>query len=141
MPENVVALRRGDAEVLARTLYGEARGEGIAGMTAIAWVVVNRAKHVGVRFPDTISGVCKQRAQFTCWSPSDPNAKLCAAVTEADPSFALALYVAMAVLTGQVEDNTGGADHYFVTNMKNPPSWRSDMKFLKRIGAHSFYKD
>lgn len=141
MPENVVALHKGDAEVLARTLYGEARGEGIAGMTAIAWVVVNRAKREGGRFPDTVTGVCKQLYQFSCWSKNDPNYQLCHAVTEADPSFALALYVSMAVLTGQISDTTGGADHYHAAAMKTYPGWAGRMRKTARIGGHIFYKE
>jgi len=141
MPENVVPLHKGDAEVLARTLYGEARGEGVAGMTAIAWVVVNRTKREGGRFPDTITGVCKQLYQFSCWSKSDPNFALCHAVTESDPSFALALYVTMAVLTGQVPDNTGGADHYHAVTMRIYPGWAAKMRKTARIGAHIFYQE
>jgi N-acetylmuramoyl-L-alanine amidase len=141
MPENVVPLRRGDAEVLARTLYGEARGEGISGMTAIAWVVVNRVRRPGNRFPDTVAEVCRSPHAFSCWSPSDANAKLCSAVTEADPSFALALYIAMGVLTGQIADNTGGADHYFAASMKTWPSWAAKMRKTARIGGHVFFRE
>lgn len=31
-----------DVDVLARTIYGEARGESISGMEAVAFVVLNR---------------------------------------------------------------------------------------------------
>ena len=33
-----------DRDVLARTLYGEARGEGLAGQIAVAWTIRNRVK-------------------------------------------------------------------------------------------------
>lgn len=141
MAETVVPLRRGDADVLARTLYGEARGEGLAGMEAIAWVVVNRVRRPGPRFPDTVAEVCRQKFQFSCFNPGDPNAKLCAAINESDPHFALALYAATGVLTGRVPDPTGGADHYFLTRMKDPPEWRRAMILTARIGAHSFYRE
>lgn len=31
-----------DRDVLARTLWGEARGEGLAGQIAVAWTIRNR---------------------------------------------------------------------------------------------------
>lgn len=137
----MVHLRKGDVDVLARTLFGEARGERRPGMEAVAWVILNRARKGPPRFQSTIGEVCKAPYQFTCWAKSDPNARLCAAVDESDPSFLLALNVATAVLGGMVPDPVGGADHYFVTNMKNPPAWASKMRLVKRIGAHSFFID
>ena len=44
-----------DAEILARTLYGEARGEDLAGIEAVASVILNRvafARRVLRRTPD-----------------------------------------------------------------------------------------
>jgi spore germination cell wall hydrolase CwlJ-like protein len=137
----LVPLHKGDVDVLARTLYGEARGEGIRGMQAIAWVVVNRMRRSGDRFPNTVVGVVKQKHQFTCWSPNDPNAKLCAAVDERDDSYVQALYAASSVLAGEVADPTGSADHYFVAAMKNRPDWAEKMDFKGRIGAHVFYRE
>jgi N-acetylmuramoyl-L-alanine amidase len=137
----MVQLRKGDVDVLARTLYGEARGEKRAGMEAVAWVILNRAKRGAPRFPSTISEVCKQRYQFTCWSENDPNAKLCAAVHEGDPHYLLALNVATAVLGGMVADPTKSSDHYFVTKMPSPPEWRKKMELQAIIGAHSFYRE
>ena len=139
--DEMVPLRKGDVDVLARTLFGEARGERRAGMEAVAWVIVNRALKGPPRFPATIAEVCKQKYQFTCWSPNDPNAKVCAAVHEGDPSFLLALNVATAVLGGMVPDPTKGSDHYFVSKMRDPPEWRRKMELQAVIGAHSFYRD
>lgn len=136
-----ISLNKGDVDALARTIYGESRGEELAGMHAVGWVVVNRVRRGAPRFPSTVAGVVKQRHQFTCWSPTDPNAKLCAAVTEADPLFALALYAAAGVLSGEVRDTTGGADHYHADYMKPFPSWAAKMKQTKKIGAHIFYRE
>lgn len=138
---SMVHLRKGDVDTLARTLFGEARGEKRAGMEAVAWVVLNRARRGPPRFQATISEVCKAPYQFTCWSKSDPNARICAAADESNPSFLLALNVATAVLGGMVPDPVGGADHYHVTKMPNPPAWANKMRLVKRIGAHSFFID
>lgn len=136
-----IPLHRGDVDLLARTLYGEARGEGIDGMQAIAWVVVNRVRRGAPRFPDTIAGVVKQKHQFTCWSPTDVNSKLCASVSEADPIFALCLFAAASVLSGQVRDMIAGADHYHATWMKPYPAWAVRMTVTAKIGHHVFYKE
>jgi len=55
---------------LSRTIYWEARGEGAAGMEAIANVVMNRLGHEG--FPNTICEVVRQgheqgACQFSWW--------------------------------------------------------------------------
>lgn len=143
MPQSVVPLKRGDVDVLARTIFGEARGEQDAyrGMAAVALVVLNRAKRGPPRFPATITGVCRAKFQFTCWSANDPNSKVCAAASEADPVFALALHVASGVLTGRIEDFTHSADHYHTVGMLKYPDWASKMPEVSRVGNHIFYRE
>lgn len=53
-----------DLQLLAQTVYGEARGEPYIGQVAIAAVVLNRLEDE--RFPDTVSGVIYQPGAFTC---------------------------------------------------------------------------
>lgn len=52
-----------DVNLLARCLYGEARGEPYIGKVAVAAVILNRIKHSS--FPNTISGVIYQPGAFT----------------------------------------------------------------------------
>jgi spore germination cell wall hydrolase CwlJ-like protein len=137
----LVTLHKGDVDTLARTLYGEARGEHLEGMQAVAWVILNRAKRGAPRFPATIGGVCKQKAQFTCWSAGDPNAKVCAQASDADPFYVLAIHAASGVLAGQVPDPTDGADHYHTIGMRPYPSWAGKMELKAVIGQHRFYKE
>lgn len=140
MPQNVVPLHAGDVSTLAKVLWGEARSEGTDGMEAVAWVVVNRVRQPGTRFPDTVTAVCRQPFQFSCFNTSDPNAKLCAAVNESDASYALALWVAASVLTGQVPDPTHGAQYYHTVGMKQYPAWASKMQLVVTLGHHRFYR-
>ena len=60
-----------DIEVLARTLWGEARNQGPYGMQAVGEVIANRV--ADQRWPSTFAGVCQQPKQFSCWLTSDPN--------------------------------------------------------------------
>ena len=56
----------GESEVnlLARLVYGEARGEPYVGKVAVAAVVLNRVRSAA--FPNTISGVIYQAGAFDC---------------------------------------------------------------------------
>lgn len=50
--------------VVARTLYMEARGEGASGMSMVMTVIWNRAGGDKAKFAD----VCLARKQFSCWN-------------------------------------------------------------------------
>ena len=52
-----------DVNLLARLIYGEARGESYVGQVAVGAVVLNRVKSAS--FPNTISGVIYQSNAFT----------------------------------------------------------------------------
>lgn len=55
-----------DVELLARCIYGEARGEPYLGKVAVAAVVLNRVRSAS--FPSTIAGVIYQAGAFTAVS-------------------------------------------------------------------------
>ena len=61
----------GDAYLLARLVYGEARGEPYTGQVAVAAVVLNRVR--SSLFPNTISGVIYQSGAFTAVSDGQIN--------------------------------------------------------------------
>jgi len=126
-----------DVDILARTLYGEARGESQAGQIAVAWVIKNRSKDR--RWPSTIAGVCQQPWQFSCWNSNDPNRAKLIALTDANPTFVALKGVASSVVDGWVGDPTGGANHYYATYIAKP-SWANTMTFTTQIGVHRFYK-
>ena len=52
-----------DLYLLAKCIYGEARGESYTGQVAVGAVVLNRVK--SSQFPNTISGVIYQKGAFT----------------------------------------------------------------------------
>lgn len=60
-----------DTYLLARAIYGEARGEPYLGQVAVAAVILNRVK--SSNFPNTISGVIYQAGAFTCVSDGQIN--------------------------------------------------------------------
>jgi hypothetical protein len=127
-------------DVFARTLWGEARGEGQPGIEGVASVVLNRARR-GPRYwwGGTVVDVCKRPFQFSCWNPNDPNRARLLAVGATDVAFRLCLDVARAAVAGTLADPTSGATHYHVASML--PAWARGKTPCARIGSHVFYND
>lgn len=128
-----------DVETLARTLWGEARGEGYEGMLAVAWVIENR--RLDKRWPNTVAGVCRQKWQFSCWNEADPNRAKLVAVGLENRQFCDTLQAALAVMVGDVRDMTGGANHYLnPAALPKLPSWYRAEAVTVTIGRHRFLK-
>jgi len=124
----------GAVTCLARTIYWEARGEGDAGMQAVANVVMNRLRHTG--FPKTICGVVTQgreqgACQFSWWCDGQGDN------AEEQESYTLAKEIARKALNRQLEDRTDGA-LYFHQGLT--PSWAKQYIRTVEVGGHVFYK-
>lgn len=138
--------RKTDIETLAKTIWGEARGEGDLGMRAVAHVILNRlavARHMPGfwGWPDSITGICLQPWQFSVWNENDPNRKKLDTITADNPFYRKAYNVAMDAMDGHLgKDPTAGATHYL-----NPgavhimPNWTNGDP-LAVIGKHHFYR-
>lgn len=126
-------------DTVARTLWGEARGEGMQGMQAVANVIMNRVKKGGW-LGTTPEEVCLKPYQFSCWLKSDPNRDKLLAVNESDSNFAVAKQLATQAVNGKLPDITGGATHYLaLKSLSTVPSWANSMKKVATIGNHTFY--
>lgn len=126
-------------DTLARTAWGEARGEGREGMQAVCNVVMNRVKRGGW-YGATPKEVCLKKNQFSCWNSNDPNYKKLLAVTDSDSQFALAKTLAALAVAGQLPDITNGATNYLALgSLSKVPSWSKNMKQVASIGNHTFY--
>ncbi|NCT40945.1 MAG: cell wall hydrolase [Alphaproteobacteria bacterium] len=129
-------------DVLARTLWGEARGEGTIGPEAVANVIQNRVKTAqdnGGKYwwGGNIIQVCQKPYQFSCWNRSDPSFKKLQAVGEDDLYFATCLRIARRAVLGQLNDHTGGATHYHADYVA--PYWAKGETPTVTIGRHIFY--
>ena len=132
-----------EIDVLARTLWGEARGEGAIGLQAVAAVVLNRVKvaeaHGGKYWwGHNIISVCQKPYQFSCWNRSDPSFQKLQKVDESNLYFATSLRVARRAVIGVLEDHTGGATHYHADYVD--PYWAKGEEPTVTIGRHIFYK-
>ena len=94
-----------DVYLLARLIYGEARGESYVGQVAVGAVVMNRIKSAS--FPNTMSGVIYQKYAFTAVADGQinltPNETAKKAARDAmngwDPSYGAIYYYNPAVAT------------------------------------------
>ena len=127
-----------DLDVLARTIFGEARGELLGGKIAVAHVVLNRvaAKRW---FGRTIKEVCLKPYQFSCWNENDPNRNLLLRVEYRDPTFRSCWEVAAAVIDGRYPDVTLGSCHYHTTSVR--PDWAEDKLPVIQVGGHLFFQN
>lgn len=131
-----------DADVMARTIMGEARGEPEQGKIAVGWVILNRARS-GKWFGGggDIFAVCRKPYQFSCWDPGDPNLSIITRARAGDPVFDECLAAAKKVLSGSVADPTGAATHYFANYISTPAWAKSPANLTVQIGVHKFYKN
>lgn len=141
-PDAALFLRELEIDVLARTIWGEARGEGSIGMQAVACVVMNRVRVAqrrgGYWWGNAVIQVCQKPYQFSAWNRSDPNFARLQAVGDEDIHFVTAKRIARRVILGLLDDPTEGATHYHAAGIT--PLWSKNEKPSAVIGRHIFYK-
>jgi N-acetylmuramoyl-L-alanine amidase len=136
----VIDLETADAaDILARTVCGEARGEGITGMHAVANVVMNRVAHPRW-WGETVKGVCLKPFQFSCWTLGDPNRPV---ILNLDTRFSVyrsAQILAQQALAGTLPDVTNGALNYYARGTPEP-KWAFGKTPCAILGNHIFFTD
>lgn len=125
-----------DRDVLIRTVYGEARGEGEAGQAAVVHTIRNRLARPK-RFRPTVAGICQQPWQFSCWLTGDPNLARMNALRSGGADYER---IGAVVDRAWAEpDSVGGADHYFASYIVRPRWAEPPARETARIGVHRFY--
>jgi len=114
-----------NVNLLARAIYGEARGESYTGQVAVGAVIMNRVR--SSKFPNTISGVIYQRGAFDAVSDGQINLQPDATARKA----------AQDALNGW--DPTYGAIYYFNPNTATN-DWIWSRPMTVTIGKHRFCK-
>ena len=126
----VQKLSKAQIECLVFNAYFESRGQGVKGMQAVTWVVLNRTKHPS--YPATPCAVIYAPFQFE-WTRNGktPQVKEKDAYTQAER-------VVEGVLSGKLKDNTNASTHFHSTRIKSV--WASRLSYTTTIGSHCFYK-
>jgi len=125
-----IAYSAAELDRLALAIAGEARGEGEEGMTAVAHVAINRLR-TGFKGAKSLDDVLQPK-QFNGLEGQD--------IPPEDLQRARA--VALAVLSGETPDPTGGARHYYAPRRMSkgePPKWAAEGTLSATIGSHRFY--
>ncbi len=148
MPEADRVFRRlDDIKLLSLVIYGEARGEPLAGKIAVASVVLNRLKKSGW-FGKALKDVILKPYQFSCFNENDPNRIKLLAIAQdwdiffqKDKTLRECYDIAKKLLDpndfSMAKDNTFGATHYKTKNCK--ADWADKMQLTAVIGNHEFY--
>lgn len=125
--------------ILARTLYGEARGEGHHGMECVAQVVINRVRRGGW-WGDDIVEVCLKPWQFSCWNKNDPNrSKIESLLPGTNSAFDLAYEIAGQAINGTMPNHIGtDVYHYKVRGLY--ANWAVGQTASYTAGGHEFYR-
>lgn len=135
-----------DLNYLFCTLFGEARGEPIEGIIAVANVIKNRAYAAMKLYKD----ICLAPSQFSCWNHDDPNysqlTKLLASVQNGDvlldPFIRQCMAVAKCVYENDFRDNTKGSKNYVTLKRYQLALARKDVKLdgwinkMKPVATH-----
>lgn len=132
-----------DVTNLAKTIWGEARGEPREGREAVANTIMNRLASSRWFSGATVSAVVTRPFQFSAWNPDDPNSQLMDKANEKTPGFLDALEIAALAMAGRLPDRTFGATHYHAKNMSPFPKWALEPDAIKTttIGNHVFYRN
>lgn len=122
---NSASIVSSDHRLLAKLVYGEARGESYKGQVAVAAVVLNRV--ASSSFPNTISGVIYQKGAFSCVSNGSIN----------KTPDSTAIRAALDAMNGW--DPTNGCLYFYNPRLTND-RWIRTRTIVTVIGNHSFAK-
>lgn len=127
-----------DLWTVAQTCWGEARGEPLEGIEAVAWVIRNRCTVHPRWRGQSPRQVCIAPMQFSAWNPGDPNLPLMRTVSLDDAAFVTCLLAAVEVFGGRSASPVSLATHYYAVGTHRPV-WAEDHTPVCSIGHHLFF--
>jgi spore germination cell wall hydrolase CwlJ-like protein len=146
---NASFLKLNAAQIMALTIYGEARGESDAGKVAVGSVILERVDH---RAWDgrTVQEVCLRKWQFSCFLENDPNfgkllniAENWDAAMATNPALNECYGIAVGLLNGTIPRTPEIARfhccQYATEAGAESAKWDDHMKLIAEIGNHRFY--
>ncbi len=131
-----------EENLLARMIFGEARGCSQNERIAVGYTAVNRLQRPR-RFGRNLHDVILRPWQYSCFNRNDPNRAQLMDPQQYDiRSFEECLEAARGILSQTYHDQTQGATHYFNPRLANP-SWASRMIRIGSINnsEHVFYRE
>lgn len=139
---NPVFTKLSPAQILAITIYGEARGESTEGKIAVGSVILERVKRDGW-YGKNIYGVILKPYQFSCFLENDPNYRKLLHIAEqwdeemtSNAALNDCYGIASGLMDGTIPPNVT-ATHYKVYTCD--ASWEEKMVRVAKIGSHEFF--
>ncbi|TDQ41448.1 cell wall hydrolase [Aureibacillus halotolerans] len=120
---HMATLTKEDVQMMAKIVYGEARGESLKGQVAVAAVIINRLQADG--FPNTIEDIIFQKNAFTAISDGQYQ------LTPDEEAYEAVYYA----IRGW--DPTGRALYYYNPDIATS-QWIFTRNTITRIGQHVF---
>ena len=147
-----------DLDILAKTIYGEARGEGNLGREAVGCTIINRWKSgkwyngydTNNDGMESIAEVCQQIVpkskwyQYSAWNADNPKLAEINACNLYNAVFRECVAIAMLVIANSADqrwaarDKSNSATHYFADYIATPV-WAAGKKPCAIIGRHRFF--
>lgn len=119
----------GADDIIAKTLYAEARGEGRRGLEWVASVICNRGKGNA----EKCVKACLKPFQFSCWNDQSD-----VVVDRTLKAWAICLRLQKLIETGDFKPLTK-AKHYYARSIKTP-KWAKGKRSVL-VGNHYFVFD
>jgi len=157
---NGVEIEQDEAFCLAQNVFMEAKGENLAGKSAVAHVTLNRVKHE--KYPGSVCGVTKQAKLRTNWKGYEvPIIGMCQFSWYCDgksdniqviyekgkakgkqiapnmEAWKQSVQVSLLALKGVTIDPTSGATHYYNHNISSP-NWGQVYPVVAILSNHTF---
>ncbi len=125
-----------EQRIVAQTILAEARGDGRAGMYAVAACIKVRSQKRNLSYKQ----VCLQPYQFSCWNKNDPNRKkMDFLLTLPQAEYAWQLARNMDKVNTEVINQ---ATHYMTVKLwkTGRVKWARGRKPVAFWGSHAFFK-
>jgi spore germination cell wall hydrolase CwlJ-like protein len=119
---------------MAHAIYFEAGNQSYEGKVAVANVIANRVR--AHAYPDSICKVVTQDKQFS-YLEDESKHKLVINNRIDKVAYLRSLAVGYAVAEGRINDNTGGATHYYAYKIIKP-YWANEWNTKVKIHDHIF---
>ena len=129
--------------ILARAIFGEARGAKDNERIAVAWSIRNRLGNPRRFGGGTYHAVILKSKQYSAFLESDHNRPFVENPIHTGNALDLRAWeecyaIAGRIIQDEIEDPTEGADHYHDKSIP-PPSWAKEEYFKINIGPFRFY--
>lgn len=131
-------IRLTDLDILARTIFGEARGEPYEGMVAVGRTIANRWKSDKWYGAEFIAEVCQMPWQYSCWNRGDPTRQRMIDATYEEAKLRECMKAGLDAIDGKGPDWLRGCTHYHADHIRTP-NWAEGKTPAGHLGNHLFF--